>query len=295
MAFKAPFRVGQIVSNEDLYTAFVCGNMGGMRKSNTTKTLVLICDHTKGLYDDMWHGDTLHYTGMGKVGDQVLQGNQNKTLYESGHNGIGIHLFEVLDPGEYTYRGEVKLVDKPYQETQRDDNGRNRKVWMFPIKPVDSAHVVTPAKYTIPKEKKNSIEDSFVEILERMEDDPEFIEGLEDKTLKAAANMRGTNTPKERQVTTTQRDRDPYVSAYVKRRAKGICDLCCAPAPFKDKNGKPYLESHHIKWLADGGADTTDNSAALCPNCHKKMHVVNDPSDVIALLKTVQYYKNKGM
>lgn len=27
MAFKAPFKVGQIVTNEDLYTAFVCGNM----------------------------------------------------------------------------------------------------------------------------------------------------------------------------------------------------------------------------------------------------------------------------
>lgn len=30
---------------------------------------MLICDHTKGLYDDMWHGEVLHYTGMGKVGD----------------------------------------------------------------------------------------------------------------------------------------------------------------------------------------------------------------------------------
>ena len=71
----------------------------GRKKTNT---LILICDHTKGLYDDMWHGDTLHYTGMGKVGDQVLIGNQNKTLYESGHNGIHVHLFEVLDFAEYT-------------------------------------------------------------------------------------------------------------------------------------------------------------------------------------------------
>ena len=50
-----------------------------------------------------------------------------------------------------------------------------------------------------------------------------------------------------------------------------------------DKNDKPYLESHHIIWLSEGGSDTLDNTAALCPNCHKKMHVVNDPKDVIKL------------
>ena len=52
--------------------------------------LMFICDHTKGLYDDMWHGDVLHYTGMGKVSEQVLEGNQNKILYESNNNGVAV-------------------------------------------------------------------------------------------------------------------------------------------------------------------------------------------------------------
>lgn len=54
-----------------------------MRKSNTHNCLVLISDHTKGLYEDRWYGDDLHYTGMGKTGDQVLDGNQNGTLFYS--------------------------------------------------------------------------------------------------------------------------------------------------------------------------------------------------------------------
>ncbi|WP_296863638.1 HNH endonuclease [Thermosyntropha sp.] len=29
----------------------------------------------------------------------------------------------------------------------------------------------------------------------------------------------------------------------------------------------------HIEWLSRGGTDTIDNTVALCPNCHRKMHV----------------------
>ena len=47
-------------------------------------------------------------------------------------------------------------------------------------------------------------------------------------------------------------------------------------APFYTKNNKPYLEAHHLKWLSKGGTDTIDNVVALCPNCHRKMHIVKD-------------------
>ena len=82
--------------------------------------------------------------------------------------------------------------------------------------------------------------------------------------------------------------RDPFIAEYAKRRAKGICQLCGQEAPFQDKDGNPYLESHHIVWLANGGADSIDNTVALCPNCHCKMHVVNDASDVAILQKKVK-------
>ena len=142
MGFKPPFEIGAVVSNAVMTEAFKIGNMGGMRRSKTTGTLVLISDNTKGLYNDKWHDGVLHYTGMGKVGDQVLTGNQNKTLAESETNGVEVHLFEVNDPGKYTYSGVVELAGKPYQEEQPDDNGNPRKVWMFPLKKVSEVKVV---------------------------------------------------------------------------------------------------------------------------------------------------------
>ena len=45
--------------------------MGGMRYSKTTNILVIVSDYVKGIYHDKWVGGALHYTGMGKNGDQV--------------------------------------------------------------------------------------------------------------------------------------------------------------------------------------------------------------------------------
>lgn len=133
MSFVPSIAVGEVVSNGRLSEEFKVGNMGGMRRSKATGTLVLISDNTKGLYHDQWHEGRLLYTGMGKVGDQVLEGNQNKTLAESNTNGVKVYLFEVNEPGKYTFIGRVKLAGSAYQETQPDDNGNSRKVWIFPL------------------------------------------------------------------------------------------------------------------------------------------------------------------
>ena len=45
--------IGKVYSHQEVYETFQCGNMGGMRRSKKTNTLILICDHTKGIYDDM--------------------------------------------------------------------------------------------------------------------------------------------------------------------------------------------------------------------------------------------------
>ncbi len=81
--------------------------------------------------------------------------------------------------------------------------------------------------------------------------------------------------------------RDKMISDYVKRRADGQCQLCGEEAPFKYPDGTPYLESHHIVPLSEGGMDSPDNCVALCPNCHKKMHVLNDPNDIRILKERI--------
>lgn len=104
--------------------------------------------------------------------------------------------------------------------------------------------------------------------------------GLSDSQLFEKAKEYGSSKSKGRISTTSSYVRNTYIAEASKRRANGLCQLCGQPAPFKDKNGNPYLESHHIIWLSEGGADTLENTAALCPNCHKKMPVVNDINDV---------------
>ena len=147
MSFNPNLQIGQIITNHQLVNIFQCGNMGGMRRSHATNTLVIVSDYTKGLYHDKWIGGILHYTGMGKIGDQDIHWAQNATLAACGRNGVDVHLFEVIDAGEYIYCGRIELVDKPYTDTQPDDNGDNRLVWMFPIRPVPENNVRKPAMF----------------------------------------------------------------------------------------------------------------------------------------------------
>lgn len=145
--FNPGLKIGQIVKNADIVEIFKCGNMGGMRRSRTTNTLVIVSDYTKGLYHDKWIGGVLHYTGMGKSGDQDLYWSQNATLAESGFNGVDVHLFEVMDAGEYVYCGRIELADKPYADNQPGEDGVPRKVWMFPVRPVPDNDVQKPQMF----------------------------------------------------------------------------------------------------------------------------------------------------
>ena len=97
----------------------------------------------------------------------------------------------------------------------------------------------------------------------------------------------GKSKPKRKNLIGRDYDRCPYISRRAKLIAKGKCQLCKKTAPFKNKDGEPYLETHHIKWLSKGGEDSKANTIALSPNCHRKMHVVNLKQDIQKLKKTV--------
>lgn len=145
--FNPGLKIGEILKNSEIVDKFKCGNMGGMRRSKKTNTLVIISDYTKGIYHDKWIGGVLHYTGMGKSGDQDIQWAQNATLAKCKFNDIDVHLFEVIDVGEYIYCGRITLVDEPYTEVQQGEDGNNRKVWMFPIRPVPDNDVRKPSMF----------------------------------------------------------------------------------------------------------------------------------------------------
>lgn len=80
--------------------------------------------------------------------------------------------------------------------------------------------------------------------------------------------------------------RNPLVVAYTQARANGKCELCRTFAPFKKPDGTPYLETHHIVPLAEGGPDTTENCAAVCPNCHRALHYAENRQELARKLKS---------
>ena len=123
--------------------------------------------------------------------------------------------------------------------------------------------------------------EDFVDAVDRFKasreaDDPA---GMSDAELtKKAATAPKKPKSYTRASVVYERRRD--VAEYAKRRAAGKCELCGEPAPFTNAFDEPFLESHHIVWLAHGGSDSIENTVALCPNCHRKMHVVRDAKDI---------------
>lgn len=269
--------VGNEYSNNYISQIFkVTPYGGGIRSSSKTKTIVITSFHGNGIYEDHWAGDVLHYTGQGQIGDQELKSG-NKSIIDAASRGLTIHLFEVFKPKRFYYHGIVELESHPYIAEQLDINKNNRKVYMFPlkIKKTDDTPLV----------EKKTLDESYEEALKD-------VQKLNDKELEERARQ-ASKHPEVKRVLSNYVERNPAVAEHAKRRANGICDLCSQPAPFKNKNGEPYLESHHIIYLAKGGVDTIYNTVALCPNCHRKVHALEDKMDISKLISKVGSYLKK--
>ena len=265
--FHVPLKPGDSVDNDTLRAIFHVSPQGGMRRSLTTNSLVLISDHTKSMYEDKWVNNFFHYTGMGLTGKQSLSFQQNKTLVESKTNVVNLYLFEVFEEGNYVYMGEVELSDKPYLSRQPDIEKNPRDVYIFPLK--------LKGNKRPPVLKKELLESNEEIVRKKAHKIP-----LDELEFLAKYSVKESG---KREVVSEQYSRNPRVSEVAHRRANGICQLCDQPAPFNDRYGEPFLETHHIIPLAEDGPDSIENVAALCPNCHRKMHVLNVPEDVATL------------
>ena len=80
--------------------------------------------------------------------------------------------------------------------------------------------------------------------------------------------------------------RDLEVVSWALQRAKGYCELCANPGPFPTSAGGRFLEVHHVTPLYQGGPDTVDNVAAVCPNCHRACHLASNKTELGKLLKS---------
>ena len=90
--------------------------------------------------------------------------------------------------------------------------------------------------------------------------------------------------PKKIETTVGRFARNGAVKLNALKRANGKCQLCDQNGPFKYKQSY-YLEVHHVKPLADGGIDDLTNVVALCPNCHRKVHMAPKPEYIEKMKK----------
>ena len=150
--------------------------------------------------------------------------------------------FEVYKKDEYTFKGEVILKDEPYLEKELDSNNKERMVYKFKLR------------------IRNDNDLIYINSEELKLIDKELNKEVSQKTNEQLINLMENNEPSQLNVLTKQFKRNPAVKEYTLRRSNGICDLCGKNAPFLTKEGKPYLESHHLISLAKNGFDSNVNT-----------------------------------
>ncbi|KPB54265.1 HNH endonuclease [Pseudomonas coronafaciens pv. oryzae] len=205
-----------------------------------------------GYRDEMDAHGVYSYTGEGQVGDMTLT-RGNLAIQRHAKTGRALYLFKALEKRKgQQYIGEFACADISWKDGP-DRNGNIRKVLIFHLVPVMDllAH------------EEGMHDDSQADSHE-----------LKTEILRNRAYEAAVASPSKSKVTAirTVHARSQTVKEYVLRRAEGICESCKQAAPFITKNGKPYLEPHHINRLSDGGLDHPLFIAALCPACHKEIH-----------------------
>jgi len=158
------------------------------------------------------------------------------------------------------------------------DAFRATRFWSRGLARIDNPTVI--GGLTSLTEREAVIEDSGADVAladladldSQMTSDIEASLALSDAE-RAARIAAASPFPERVEVFTSVFRRNPDVIVEVLKRANGICERCGQEAPFKRaSDGSPFLEVHHWDRLADGGEDTPQNAAALCPNCHREEH-----------------------
>ncbi|MGP1170935.1 MULTISPECIES: HNH endonuclease [Serratia] len=211
-------------------------------------------------YKDGWsNNDHFSYTGEGQKGNmQFTKGN--KDIRDHKENGKDILLFEYNKKRTgVKFAGLFECDSWNYTEC-KDTQENMRQGIIFNLFRVSSA-----------QESDHEIVSSEVGQKE------ESLEQLRAKAIKSS-EISGQRQQSDNKKSWFKRSED--VKKYVLKRANGICEACNQPAPFKKRNGDPYLEPHHTKRLADEGPDHPQWVGAICPTCHRRIHSGVDGKEV---------------
>lgn len=211
-----------------------------------------------GYHDGFTDEGYFRYSGEGQVGHMTLSGG-NRAIATHVAKGKALHLFQYTGKGKpYIYAGEF-VYGSHAIESGPDRYGDLREVIVFCLVPVDLS-----ARF----EREDDLEEGG--LFDDSEFGPENLAILRAKALNACTAPEDSIPPKE--AIRAIYYRSTQVKRYVLARAAGRCELCDAPAPFRRKNGSPYLEPHHINRVSDGGLDHPMHVGAICPTCHRNIH-----------------------
>jgi hypothetical protein len=141
--------VGELYSNEEIFTSLKVSNAGGIPFSLQDQAVLRATIMTsvqdfhgsgENPYHDRLEGDTLTYTAAGKLGQQTLAG-VNSRLIEQRASNFPIHGFVLtasrrdksVGPKRWKYLGLLEYL-RHYPDTQLDADGQVRQVWLFEFK-----------------------------------------------------------------------------------------------------------------------------------------------------------------
>lgn len=86
-------------------------------------------------------------------------------------------------------------------------------------------------------------------------------------------------------VTKIEYVRNDLISIAALSRSQWKCEMPkFSNSLFMRDNGNPYLEVHHIIPLSEDGPDSIENTAALCPHCHRNLHSGKDRKTLRSIL-----------
>lgn len=110
-----------------------------------------------------------------------------------------------------------------------------------------------------------------------------------DKLLIAYRSRPERKKPLRRSTTLLSYDRDPLVVAIARKRASYSCEILeCKSNDIFLESGEKYIEVHHIIPLANGGDDSIENTACLCPNHHREIHLGKKANSLTEALKKLR-------
>lgn len=247
------FITGQLYRRQELHEEFGGQHQTGISTPAKQPFIFLFSSEDtvdKHKYEDGWTSDgTFSYSGQGRAGDMEFVAG-NAAVRDHAANGKDLHLFENAGKGMVRYLGQMVCAGYQIIPNRPDSLGNPRSVIQFHLVPLLATGDLThtePASRVLNEAPHGDYFDS--------RQDPE----TSSREAKALVRQRTLAT-----------------KAEVLTRANGRCEGCGSSAPFVALDGTPYLETHHVRRLTDGGPDDPKWVIALCPNCHQKAHKAID-------------------